>query len=336
VDSRQQDEEAAAAWLLRQDLGPWSDQDAADLAAWLAQSPGHRAAYYRFRGAWQEAGRLGALLGPGDAAATANSPPESAPVTARPRRRSRLPGVAVAAGVAGALGLAALLLLPSWPSDHDYATPIGATEAVALPDGSRLTLNTDSHLRIDMDGATRRVRLRQGEAFFEVAKDPSRPFVVEAGGKRIVAVGTAFSVRRTGDDVRVVVSEGRVRVESVQTPDRAIQPTLPAPLLDAGMIANTQGEAVLVQTGSAVDIARNLSWRTGQLVFRDTPMAEAVAEFNRYNTRKLVIEDASIDDLRVGGIFRATQIDAFVSLVQQGFPVQARAEADRIVLTARD
>lgn len=354
--SRQQDEQEATAWLLRQDGGPWTVDDARAFEAWLAQSAGHRAAYYRFKGAWQEAGRLGALLGPSvaeghgadavlatdaegdvdvdaDPDVDAGTRPHGQADAKSPRRRARrrLPVLAIAASLACAVGLAALTyrLLP--PPSNVYATRVGAMETVALSDGSRLTLNTDSQLRIDMDASDRRVRLRQGEAFFEVAKDPSRPFVVEAGDKRIIAVGTAFSVRRNGDDVRVVVSEGRVRVETV---GRGAGAT-PAPLLDAGMVARTQGEAVLVQSRSEREIAQNLSWRTGQLVFRDTPMAEAVAEFNRYNTRKLVIEDAAVDDLRIGGIFRANQLDAFVSLVQQGFPVQARTEDDRIVLASR-
>ncbi|MHC9083600.1 FecR family protein [Luteimonas sp. RIT-PG2_3] len=350
--SRQQDEQEATAWLLRQDGGPWTADDACAFEAWLAQSAGHRAAYYRFKGAWQEAGRLGALLGPSvaqrggvdaalaidadadldvdaDADVDAGARPHGQVAAKSPRRR--VPVLAIAASLACAVGLAALTyrLLP--PPSNVYATRVGAMETVALSDGSRLTLNTDSQLRIDMDASDRRVRLRQGEAFFEVAKDPSRPFVVEAGDKRIIAVGTAFSVRRNGDDVRVVVSEGRVRVETVGRRAGAT----PAPLLDAGMVASTQGEAVLVQSRSEREIAQNLSWRTGQLVFRDTPMAEAVAEFNRYNTRKLVIEDAAVDDLRIGGIFRANQLDAFVSLVQQGFPVQARTEDDRIVLASR-
>lgn len=342
MESRERHEQAAAAWLLRQDAGPWTGQDAAAFETWMAQSAGHRAAYYRFKGAWQEAGRLGALLGPGavragtaafaDALEAMEAPdgPDATEAGARRRPRRRLPRLAIAAGVACLVGLAALTyrLLP--PSDV-YATRVGAMEMVSLPDGSRLTLNTDSRLRIDMDANRRRVQLRQGEAFFEVAKDPLRPFVVEAGDKRIVAVGTAFSVRRSGSEVQVVVSEGRVRVETADRPAEVLQ----APLLDAGMVASTQGEAVLVQARSPVEIAQNLSWRTGQLVFRDTPMAEAVAEFNRYNTRKLVVEDAAVEGLRVGGIFRANQLDAFVSLVQQGFPVQARAEDDRIVLTVR-
>jgi len=329
VESREQDEQAAAAWLLRQDAGPWTEQDAAEFEAWLAQSAGHRAAYYRFKAAWQEAGRLGALLGRGA------TQPGAAAVTYAAARRSRwrrLPGLAIAAGVACVVGLSALTYLLVLPSSNVYATRVGAMETVLLADGSRLTLNTDSRLRIDMGANDRRVELRQGEAFFEVAKDPLRPFVVEAGDKRIVAVGTAFSVRRSGSDVRVLVSEGRVRVETAGRTAEVLQ----APLLDAGMVASMQGDAMLVQARSPVEIAQNLSWRTGQLVFRDTPMAEVVAEFNRYNTRKLVIEDAAVDGLRVGGIFRATQLDAFVSLVQQGFPVQARAEEDRIVLTARE
>ena len=198
-----------------------------------------------------------------------------------------------------------------------------------MPDGSKVTLNTDSEIRVAVTEKERHVELKHGEAFFEVAKDPNRPFVVSVAGQRIVAVGTAFSVRRQGNDIRVIVSEGKVRVE-VPGKDAALMEPVPA-----GSVVRTASNEVLVQTKPITEIEQSLSWRSGLLTFRDTPLAEAIAEFNRYNTRQIVIEDPAIAAIQVGGIFRATNLDAFVHLLQDGFPVRATAEEERIVLRSR-
>ena len=104
-------------------------------------------------------------------------------------------------------------------------------------------------------------------------------------------------------------------------------------LLPAGSVARAEKDAVLVRREAPADLEQHLSWRSGLLTFRDTPLAEAVAEFNRYNERKIVIEDPRIAGLQLGGIFRSTNIDPFIELVEQGFPVHATLEGNRILLT---
>ena len=156
-------------------------------------------------------------------------------------------------------------------------------------------------------------------------------WVVAAGGHDVVAVGTRFAVRRDGADLRVVVTEGTVRLE----PNGNGRSAQPAALLPAGSIALVRGDAVLVRHVALQDAERLLDWRQGLLAFRDTTLAEAAAEFNRYNTRKLVIGDAEAGALRIGGSFRADNATAFVCLLEQGFPVRADASGDRIVLHSR-
>jgi transmembrane sensor len=190
----------------------------------------------------------------------------------------------------------------------------------------------------------RRVNLEQGEAYFEVAKDPTRPFVVRAGDKRIIAVGTQFSVRRDKNQVRIFVTEGTVRLESAEnaptgTANPAGQGKLPAnaiypTLLHAGSIARVEADEVLVREKPVAEVDQLLSWRTGHLVFDKTPLADAVAEFNRYNTRKIVIEDPRLAAIPVGGNFRATNIDGFVRLIAGDLAVRATRKGDDIVLTA--
>jgi transmembrane sensor len=207
-----------------------------------------------------------------------------------------------------------------------------------MQDGSRVILNTDSALRIAVTDRQRRIDLERGEAFFEVAPDPKRPFIVQVGHGRVIAVGTQFSVRREDDRTQVIVSEGTVRFENDNlaraggSRDRAAANSSGL-LLPAGTIARTQSDDVLVQQKPAAEIEQSLTWRSGLLTFRNTPLADAIAEFNRYNTRKIVIEDPSIAALEVGGIFRSTNLDTFVRLLEQGFHIHATVAGDRIVLT---
>jgi transmembrane sensor len=220
-----------------------------------------------------------------------------------------------------------------WPAGPAYETSVGGVEAVALSDGSNVTLNTNSEIRVALTDTERHIELMRGEAFFDVAKDPARPFVVLAGGQRVVAVGTKFSVRRAerrADEVRVVVTEGRVRVGPVA----GVAPELPPAEVAAGSIARAGGAGVLIEEQPARPVDEYLSWRSGYLVFRATALADAVAEFNRYNTTKLVIEDPAVAAIEIGGNFRSTNVDAFVRLLKDGFSIRVEQRGDEIVLTA--
>jgi len=228
-----------------------------------------------------------------------------------------------------------------WPFGPTYSTPVGGIAAVPMSDGSKVTLNTNSEIRVAVTDSERRVQLKHGEAYFEVAKDPNRPFVVIAGKTRVVALGTKFSVRREGNDVRVFVTEGKVRFEDASSPEREGEGTGVVPadfhsgkiLLTAGSVACATDESVLVQTKALPVVEEYLSWRTGYLIFRDMSLSDAIAEFNRYNTRKIVIEDPAVAAIRISGKFRSTQFEAFVRLLEEGFPIHAQSENGRIILT---
>src|SRR5690606_15944214 len=137
----------------------------------------------------------------------------------------------------------------------------------------------------------RRIDLRRGEAFFDVAEDPHRPFVVDAGKKRVVAVGTKFSVRRDGDSIEVIVTEGKVRIDDAAHPllggAREAAGSAPAAdppvFLTPGAVAHADETGVLVQRKSLLEAEAHLSWRSGVLMFREQTLADAVAELNRYN-----------------------------------------------------
>ena len=355
-------EHAAAAWLARRDTGDWSERDQQQLDAWLDASVGHRVAFVRLDAAWRQSDRLKALGAgvpagvvpargsswapfpldvphdhadepryPRPAHAHADAPRRAAR-RHRGQRRPLLRHLATAAMLALLVPLALVWRHYGAVEQVSYRTAIGDLQEVPLADGSIATLSSDSRLLVRLSHGERHVDLQQGEAFFAVAKDPARPFVVSAGGRRVTAVGTRFSVRRDAADLRVVVTQGLVRLESDRLPNGLRQPTT---LLPAGSVALASDTGVVVRSGSVQQAEEYLSWRNGFVNFHDTPLAAAAAEFNRYNARKIVIGDASVGAMRVGGNFRWSNTDAFVRLLAQGFPIQARRQGDNIVLTRR-
>lgn len=329
MENRQKVEEMASRLIAQRETGPWTPEDAAMLDAWLAESPGHRAAYYRFHAAWKEAGRL-TVLAPRAARTAPTIPTERGVPTARDRWRSSVFRQALAACTIIAIVSAFYVLRTD---SNEIHTAVGGLATVPVSDGSRITLNTDSRVRIDISDYERRVQLERGEAYFEVAKDSHRPFVVAAGSHSVVAVGTAFSVRREGDDVRVNVIEGTVKVyRATENPGPSRREGL---LLSSGSIAESKDDALLVQKVGIAQVEQELTWRSGILTFRETRLADAISEFNRYNERKIIVEDPTIAAIEVGGVFRATNVDSFIYLLQSRFRVSVTADGDRVVLRAR-
>jgi transmembrane sensor len=332
MESHRQIEQAAAAWLVRRDREEWNDSDQAELHAWLSACTAHRVAFIRLQTAWQQAGRLKAHA----AGMTKNGALHEnagAGVIARNARRPRIwvPRTLGASVAAVCLIAAVVVGWITWSHQGtSYRTAIGGIAAISMKDGSTVTLNTNSDIRVALNETERRVDLERGEAFFEVAKDPNRPFVVRIGDQRVIAVGTKFSVRREPNDVRVIVTEGRVRVEHSE-PD---QPADVA-LISAGGVAVAGAAGVLVQDKSLSDAEERLSWRQGIVVFRETLLSDAVAEFNRYNTRQIYIEDPALGSMRIGGHFRTRNSEGFVRLLAEAFPIRVEDNESRIVLHHR-
>ena len=367
-------ERAAAAWLARRDAAGWAAHDQAELDDWLAASTAHKVAWLRLQAAWRESGRLkalgaglpaGQIPAPGrwtppsqqgqpahpplrmakpqpvhgapsgaarhaalDPAALVFAPRQREP---EPRLHSRVAAAATVVAIGASLALGWHLHSPA-VQPVAYGTAVGTLETASLADGSEAILSSDSRIVVALSRRQRHIELQRGEAFFHAAKDPARPFVVAAAGHQAVAVGTRFSVRRDPDGMRVVVTEGLVRLESEPAADGRRQPTT---LLPAGSVALANAHGVVVQSGSIDQARQALSWRDGFLAFHDTSLATAAAEFNRYNARKIVIADPSVAALRVGGSFRWSNAEAFVRLLEQGFPVRAEYGEAAIVLHDR-
>ncbi len=331
MDSLEHIKNTAARWVARRHGSDWTRADEAALSQWLDASLSHRAEYLGHEKTWRDANRLkvlgaGSRLGAIPTLGVLQTSPyfkhlrkDGPRPAAAARARTKLGFFAMAASIF-ALCIAGYL---GW--DHlrgpRYSTAIGTITAIPLPDGSKITLNTDSEIRVAVTERERRIELEQGEAYFEVVHDRSRPFVVDAGKKRIVVLGTKFSVRRDGNDVCVIVTEGKVKAGGL--------------LLSAGAVAEARNGQIAVRQRSLPKAEELLSWRDGYLMFDEVTLAEAVAEFNRYNTRKFVIRDSKIASIPVTGHFRSTSVEPFARLLEEGFPVRVTRERERIVLGAR-
>jgi transmembrane sensor len=240
----------------------------------------------------------------------------------RPRRRWFVP-LAAAAMVALAAG---------WWAGSDrgaerrvarHGEYLRMNERRLLPDGSQAELKDGTSLEVCYSAGERRVRITGGEAQFSVMKDPSRPFVVEAGGVAVRAVGTVFDVRLAGKEVNVLVTEGKVRVGlAAQEPGRIFRAHTPEnepPTVAAGqraVVALTEATpAPVVADVSTEEIRRDLAWQAPRLQFEETPLADAIAEFNRRNRHQLVLGDPQLATVLIGGTFRPDNVDGFVRLL---------------------
>jgi transmembrane sensor len=271
----------AADWIERRDRSDWSGQDQAALDAWLEESVAHFLAYQRMMHAWTRADRLVALRQP--------APPSTPEVQARVGSAAKRFAVAAAAVflLAGILG--ALFVLR--PHEQTFATAVGVHRVIALSDGSSIELNTDTVVRTDVSAWHRSATLEKGEAYFQIAHDAAHPFTVTAGSRMVTVLGTKFLLRNDDERFRVALFDGSVKVTPADRTANlsASQSTV----LKPGDVLVATGKALWVERKSRLELASDLGWRRGVLVFHHTPLADAADEYNRYNHQKIVIADAA-------------------------------------------
>ncbi|MBX3737898.1 MAG: FecR domain-containing protein [Candidatus Didemnitutus sp.] len=315
--------EAAADWLARRDRGlSAAEQD--DYMHWLRADPRHAEALAQHAAALE---RMMQLYEWTPAHDTEPNPDLFAPPPARSRAWWRW----ASAGLAAAATIALVFFLWERPWSRPDAAAVAAApksylrvnERLALPDGSRVELKDGSRLVVQYSEKERRVKLTGGEAHFSVWKDAQRPFVVDAAGVEVRAVGTAFNVRLDAQDVQVLVTEGRVKVEQAGA-------TGPAPVfVSVGQMATVnraETSAPAIATVTTEDIARELAWQAPRLQFNETPLADAIAEFNRLNRQQLELGDPELGALRIGGTFRPDNVEGFVRLLVNDTDLGVRAE----------
>jgi transmembrane sensor len=294
----------ANEWIVRLRDEAARPADFVAFETWLAAHQDHRAAYARAQGAVARIHRLGGGLS--DHVETR---------LAAKRRRIRS-----AAGLAAAALLAiGLFFGPRAFGPPAYDSAIGEQRVIALNDGSRIELNTNTKLVVRFSEGERRIELVRGEALFDVAHDAARPFIVEADGRSVRAVGTKFSVRADPGALSVLVVEGVVSV-SPPAVSGVAQPSAPPPYLKAGQRLDLAGERPALAALPAAEIERNLSWRTGWLEFNGQPLSLAASEVARYTGVRFVIDDPNLSAMPVWAYFRADDVDGFLASLEQNGP----------------
>ena len=316
----------AAGWIarLRSDQVSAADQQA--FALWLGEGTAHRDAFDQTESLWQDLGVVQHL--PAELLADEkNAKIEPMHTTARralPTFGRR--GLAAAAAVVAAVLLTWQLLPGSSPDANVFRTAIGEQETITLDDGSSVMLNTHTKLGVDFSAAQRGVTLQRGEAYFSVAKDSKRPFVVAWDDVTVTAVGTAFNIRRQPQQTLITVTEGEVKVvdnhaqaeaghsESV----RARQQVVVGKKKGLGAVTNADGQSAT-------------AWQRQQLVFDGTRLSDVVAELNRYSIRQIKIADPLLNSLQVSGVFRLDDPQATLRGLEASLSLE-HVEQDGLIL----
>jgi len=307
----------AASWFQRRQFWNWTDEDEAQFDLWMKQSTAHRIAYVRVSDAWKRTDRLMILRG---------AAPDDTPIRKASRLRPFLIKAAMALIVAAALGAGAMIYFGG-PREEVIATAIGGHRSITLRDGSTVELSTDTIVRISQTDDARTIKLDRGEAYFQVKHDAARPFMVEAGDHQLTDLGTRFIVRRDADRLDVSVVDGRVLFDAKNATRRRVA------LLTAGDELVATENSVTQLRRSPQDLSNRLAWRRGVLIFKNTPLVEAMAEFNRYHNEKLVVLDTKTGRLTIGGTFETNNIGAFTEVAQDVLGLRAVTRGNEIVLS---
>lgn len=308
----------AAKWVIERHSDSWTEADQARLDEWLGAHTANLIAYLRADHIWQRSDRIAAL----------KSKPK---VKAQRPIQNSWPQTMLLRVVAG-FGIAALLAVIasvefSGAEYATYATAVGERKVLTLPDGSRIELNTNSTLRLAKEEGKSEAVLDKGEAYFDIKHNPKRPFVVAAHGRRIVDVGTKFVVRNDKDALKISMLEGRVALSSSETGAGA---STELETGDVALATPATTRIIRSNTRSLVDAA---SWRKGYLTFRPETLADAVAEFNRYNDIKLSVQGADLGSKQIYGTFRTTDVDVFASVAQEVLHLRVKRHANQVVLS---
>ena len=316
-------EAAARSWAVYLHSGDARPEKIAEFDAWLAADRAHLLAFRRYERLMSDLALI-PELGDVDIAAAPKSPPGQ---RLRDQRRQQL--MAALALMVLVLGGAFVGLRGASPgsspvADPAYETMIAEIRDIHLADGSIVTLGARSRIEPAFTDTMRIVKLQEGEAFFDVAPDPERPFYVEAGDRLIRVVGTRFDVRQGPDTVRVAVVEGIVEVLQAETPAQAeaSRQVIEKNVLQAG-------DEVVARIGSveatlgAIEPAEAAPWRRGWLTYEDASLAEIVSDANRYSRRQIILKEERIGDLRMTAAFSVEKIDQFAAGLEVTYGLRA-------------
>lgn len=319
----------AARWLARAQSRTFCAGDREALRAWRSARADHEAAYLELLTLWD---RTELFRNEPELLKMREEVLRRYPAASAGRRSWRLAAIACAGA-----GLAALFAVFAFvgqePQPQIFRTGVGQTATITLADGSRITLDTDTTLRTRVGAHRRDLFLDRGRAFFKVAHDASRPFVVEAAGRSVTATGTAFEVRAETHRFEVLLVEGHVRVAQPTQGAAAGARPLTADLEPGAQLTSVNGLGWTLTKASGAELA----WMNGELMFDNRSLAEIAQEMNRYSRRKIVIADAALADRKIHGAFTAGDVDQFARALVDYKVARLKSESDsEVVLGSPD
>jgi transmembrane sensor len=365
--------EQAAEWYVAQRDGGLGEVRNREFMRWLRKSPAHVAEYLSIAGLAQDMAdvaresdtpleQLLAEAGVNNVIAldgsiiesSANRAPEAGGAHAvksrakrRPRTAAPLFGLRHTAVAMTVLLVAGATLWFGVYQPGQYATRHGEQRTLQLPDNTVVRLNSNSAIAVDFDAERRRVEVRRGQVYFEIAQDETRPFNVRAGAHLIQDIGTAFDVYRRGDTVTVTVVEGRVRIWDRELPVSTLEispealaerpPPEFSPALLADLDAGNQiriAKSGKVEKQGPANVQAATAWVQEKIIFDKHPIAEVATEFNRYNRRQIHIADPRVGAIPISGVFRTYDVESFAQFLNRLPGVRAEQTADNIVITA--
>jgi transmembrane sensor len=298
----------AVEWLVELQRREVREGTVAAWQEWLAADDRHRQAFDRLQGIQDRIACAPSLPWPTDEEIARDGAQAA-------RSRVRRISLAMAASLLAALGALGYWQFATRPAE--IATAVAELRRVPLADGSIATLGSGSLIAVEMTEAARIVTLSQGEAYFEVANDPSRPFTVHAGSTAITAIGTAFDVRRAGDRVTVTVSEGEVRVTSEERPPVS---------LSAGQQVHLSPARVSPKVALAPQAIAG--WRKGHREYVAEPLAGVIADIGRYSDRKIVIDDPGAGEIAITGTIIEKDFERWLRSLPTALPVEVRSDPE--------
>ena len=291
----------ATAWIARLRDVEVSDDSRGRFADWLHEDPAHGQAFDQMMDLWDQLGVAAEL--------------EEQSQTRVSRRSTGIP-LALAAGIIAAAVALTLVL----GGGERFETAHGQQTVVDLDDGSRVVLNTDSALEVDLGRDARYVEILKGQAFFDVAANPGRPFVVHTDFGTVEVVGTAFAVHERDDEVLVTVSEGRVLVVGVA--GESVQ-------LSADQQVRLSATSAAV---APVDANSANAWHRGQLVYDGVPLRVLIEDLNRYLPRKMTIADPELAATRVSAVLTIQDQTAMLEALRQSLPLRWSAVSENLII----
>lgn len=312
-------EEAAADWLARRAEGT-SPEDDEEFYRWLASDERHGDAFDELSGVLEDIGTIDGLRD----------------LVASPVARHRkwwASGAAVAASLAAIIAFGGI----ESTATQTYRTGVGQLRTVHLSDGSRVALGAKAQISVALGSDRRAVTLDAGEAFFDIAHDAGRPFVVTAGGAQVTVVGTKFEVRRGLGETSVAVQEGRVAVQDNQA--ITLRPA-PARILQPGQRTVVETRHTYVAMEAPLPPLQTLlqgqvaAWRGGRLAYNDATLADVVEDINRYYAPGVRLAGDGVGDRRVTASFLVSEIPQFLAALSETMPISVREQPDRSFLLA--